>query len=134
MKKVDSPSFKYNFVFNDGENETVVRLGEEPGWIDRYRSDLENAKTIALVPKERNGNNRAVMLHLGEGKRWIFFSRVFGQATTGIQVRFYAIGWQMNVDGNNIKEIVWVYPDGTIESGVDNPTYYRVFLPGGIDG
>ena len=127
MKKNNAPPIEYNIVLSDSKQGVVIDWGNSPDWQEEYKYILDNAVTIGLVPKD-DSQGRSIIVRLDEEKRWILFSRVFGQATSGRQVRFYAVGWQKSTGCGNIKEIIWLYPDGTIESGVETPTYWQLYF------
>jgi len=121
--------FRYDVIIINGEEKTRIDWGNQPGWIEENADRLDNADSLWLVPKNENTNFRNVSVKLGDGKRWILFSRVFGRSNSGLnkQVRLYAIGWQKTIGGVNQKSLMWIYPSGEMELG-ENPTYVNVFL------
>lgn len=123
------PDIEYNIVVA-GENEgKIIDWGNEPNWADKYRELLDSAVMISFIPKPGASHLRPIAIRLGDGKRWIIFSRVYGQVTSGKEIRIYAIGWQKSVGDNTEKSITWIYPDGGIEnSGSDGPSFWRKFL------
>lgn len=99
-----------------------IDWGNEPGWSERYKKELNNATKITLVPKENVTNLPIIIVDLtGKGlkKKWIVFSRVVGKFSTSghLQKRYYAIGYQRG----RTKVITWVHPNGVIEVA-ENPT------------
>ena len=116
----DKLPFKYSVAIERGGRGTLVDWGHAPGWLSEYGELLEAADRISLIPKP-GIVLPVVTVALGNGKRWILFSRVFGQATSGRQIRTYAIGWQKTVGNENVKNIMWVYPTGAVESA-DEPS------------
>ena len=113
----------YNIAVETPNEQHLIQWGNEKGWLDTYRDLLNNATRISLIPK---GKMPLVTVQLGNGKRWIVFSRVYGRLPGG-QVRLYCIGWQMTVNGKNIKSLIWVYPNGNIECA-EEPSYWRKFF------
>jgi len=86
---------------------------EEEGWLKRYKKQLDNAVTMEFIPTDRN--LPPIVLPLGNGRRFIYVSRVFGINGVGAFLRLYAFGWQATVDGKNVKHMIWVYPNGSVE-------------------
>jgi hypothetical protein len=111
----------------EGDYQVLIKWGETPNWIADHKELLENAHQISLIPKEQGNGMPVVTARLGDGKRWILFSRVVGQINGPKSLRMYAIGWQKTVKGSNIKSIQWVYPGGTIENA-EEPTFIDRFL------
>lgn len=107
-----NPRIEYNLVIKSPLGQAEVALGQETGWTNTHRHLLDTAIRLSLSP--RNDGLPFVSVAL-EGKRWIYFSRVYGEINSLKRVRLYAIGWQDTVNGKNVKCILWVYPDGSIE-------------------
>lgn len=114
---------EYDVVFEAGGKSLRIDWGNSPGWKDKYADFIGKAERISLVPKQKG---RVVTVVLDGNKRWIVFSRVFGQAGSSRTVRLHCIGWQVTVGGRNVQSKTWVYPDGTIENSPD-PTLWRKF-------
>lgn len=108
---------EYNVILETGTRPITIDWGNEPGWAERYRAELEGAGRIGLVPKRAGGKLPPVFAALGEGRRWVIFSQVVGRVNGPGQVRLYAIGWQATIGGRNVKALVWVYPDGHLSLG-----------------
>lgn len=108
-------------------NQHQIDWGNCPNWADRYRDDLNNAHRISLIPKKIGGHLPIVTVAMGEGRRWIVFSRVFGRMGQEARIRLYAIGWQATVKGRNVRSINWIYPNGTVENAID-PSLWMQFL------
>ena len=125
-----APKFLYKIVLTK-EKETLAEIdwGNSPGWHDKYQEELEAADRLWLIPKERDALLRNVSVKLGEGRRWIAFSRVYGRSSTGLdkQVRIYAVGWQDTKNDVNRKSLAWIYPNGEIEIS-DEPSFGHIFL------
>ena len=116
----------YDVMIEAPDSQIRVDWGHEPGWMQTYKFLLARAERISLVPKD-GVNLPVVSTQLGDGKRWIIFSRVYGALTGTAKIRLYALGWQTTVGGVNVKAIMWVYPDSSIECG-EEPTYWGRFL------
>lgn len=124
------PRFLYKIVLtNKGVLLAEVDWGNHPQWQEGLEKELADADRIWLVPKESGGLLRNVSVKLGEGRRWILFSRVYGSNKAGFdkQVRIYALGWQDTKEGVNRKSIVWIYPSGEMEVA-DEPSFGPLFL------
>ncbi len=112
--------FDYNISVEykaNPEQNFVIDWQQERKWAKKYASMMQRADWISLVPVSSGLPKVAVCLD--HDKRWIVFSRTYPIRNT--RIRLYAIGWQKTVRGQNIKSILWVYPDGTIECS-DVPT------------
>ena len=108
---MESNPIQYNLLIQSPLGQAEVALGQEAGWIDTYRHLLDTATRLSLLPHD---GLPFVSVSL-EGKRWIYFSRVYGKMNSPERIRLYAIGWQDTVNGKNVKCILWVYPDGSVE-------------------
>jgi len=117
---------EYDIVFEGKTNRRII-WGESPNWAREYKEELSAAKRISLIPK--NGASLPIItVLLDEGKQWIVFSKVMGRMKgigAGREFRLYAIGYQYNVNGSNVKHINWVYPGGSIECA-EEPSYELV--------
>ena len=123
------PEIEYNIVVAGKNEGKIIDWGNDPDWVNKYRYLLDDAEMISLVPKKDKKNLRPVAIRLGDNRRWIIFSRVYGQVTSGKEIRLYAIGWQKTFDDKSEKSITWIYPDGGIENtGLDGPSFWRDFL------
>lgn len=80
---------------------------EEEGWLNKYRDALDNARLIEFIPTDKD--LPPVVLPLGNDRRFICVSRVFGSPGMGAMFRLYGFGWQATVDGRNVKHIVSGY-------------------------
>ena len=116
----------YDVAIEAPGQQARVKWGEEPGWLEKYRQLLERAERISLIPKKRTGKLPVVTVRLGEGKRWVLFSRVYGHIY-GEQIRFYCLGWQATVRRVNVKSLLWVYPTGDVEAA-EEPSFWRELL------
>jgi hypothetical protein len=116
-----TPEIKYDIAVEGNGRSLLIDWGNTRNWAKTYHEQLENADRISLIPK-KGKHLSVVTVVLGEGKRWIVFSRIFGKTGTPKRRRVYAIGYQQTVKGVNIKHLTWVYPNGTIESA-NEPSY-----------
>lgn len=124
------PRFLYKIVLVAGNDSTEIDWGNHPSWQKDHADELESATVIWLIPKEKPSKLRNVSVKLGDGRRWILFSRVYGTTSAGLdkQVRIYAIGWQETLEsGVNKKSMIWIYPSGEVEVS-EEPSYAAVFL------
>jgi hypothetical protein len=119
--------FEYNVAIEGDDASVVVNWGHEPGWIEAQRDLLEAAHTISLIPKDASSVLPVVSARLGDGRRWVIFSRVYGAVTGPNTVRLYCIGWQAKVKGVSVKSLLWVYPTGAVECA-EEPTHWKRFL------
>ena len=98
---------------------------EEQGWLQKYKEQLDNAKFLEFIPLQEG--LPPIVVPLGNGRRFIYVSRVFGMQGVGILFRLYGFGWQKTVDGRNVKQIIWVYPNGGVEIS-EEPTMVEEVL------
>jgi hypothetical protein len=56
-----------------------------------------------------------VGIDLDGGRRLVYRQRTFLNALTGEKERAQIVGWQMNVCGTNIQNILFVFDDGRVE-------------------
>jgi len=127
---VTTPEFLYKIILiEDGVTSAVIDWGNEPGWIDKYKAELERATRIWLVPKANGSPLRSVSVKLDNDKRWILFSRVYGKSDLGFGhlVRIYALGWQDTRDKINRKSMMWIYPSGEVEIA-EEPSFGPLLL------
>lgn len=117
---------EYDVAIEGAFGNVLVNWGHEPGWIDECREQLETAERVSLIPKEGIALP-VVTVGLGDGRRWVLFSRVFGKTGTVRRVRLYCVGWQRTVRGVNTKALLWVYPGGAVECA-DEPSFVDRFF------
>lgn len=123
-------NWRYNLLIEGSYGSILVNLGSEKGWIEKYNAELASARRLMLAPKEGYETLMPVSVEFDGNKRWIFFSKVFGRAAgpgAGTRIRVYCIGWQVNVNGTNVKSLMWVYPNGAIENGPE-PSFVRHYF------
>ena len=119
---------EYDIAIEGGGRSILIEWDKDTakGWVERYQAELASAERLSLVPCAGVALP-VVTVRLGEGRRWVLFSRVFGQINTGRQIRLYCLGWQSTVKGENVKSLLWVYPGGTVESA-EEPSFVRKFF------
>lgn len=108
-----SLSMEYELHCQSNDGQAIQFNLDEQGWLTKYRDALDNARLIEFIPL--NSVLPPVVLPLGNGRRFICVSRVFGSPGMGNMFRLYGFGWQATVDGRNVKHIVWIYPNGGVE-------------------
>ena len=114
----------YDIAIEAPDKQALVKWGEEKGWLETHRQLLNRAERISLIPKQ--AGMPVVTVRLDRDKRWVIFSRVYGRIPGG-QVRLYCIGWQATVRGVNVKSLLWVYPNGSVECS-EVPSYWKKLL------
>ena len=92
---------------------------EEYGWADKEL--LGRTVRWSIVPKELSSDWKIIVVHIPEGGKPIFKSRVYGN-TRGISFRCYAVGFKKG----KTSYWVWSLPNGAVEVG-DEP-YLPDFL------
>lgn len=121
----------FNVAVEGNFPSVLVDWGNDPGWADRIRGQLEAAQRISLIPKDVHAHLPIVSVDLSGDRRWVLFSRVYGQLAMGTggrrQVRVYCLGWQQTVGETNIKGLTWVYPNGVIEMA-DEATMWKLYV------
>lgn len=114
-------------VDDDGKAYSIpINWGNESEWVRRFKDALDGAERITLFPKEGAEKLPIVSMCL-DGHRWIVFSRVFGRTNTRKRIRLHALGWQDTVHGKNVKALIWIYPNGTIELAKE-PSFVDLFF------
>lgn len=101
-----------------------VYLGHEKGWLEVHREQLDSASMIGLIL-----NDKDYIIKLKPGQRWVYFKRTFKKTESGFSMGIYCIGWQETVEGRNVKSLLWIYPDGSIEVG-DEPLKIHTIMQG----
>jgi len=96
-------------VYNDG---TVLSQFNEDGSENKYL-DIDRSK-IAFFELFA-GTKLIFRLHLEEGRRLICRRRVELNIMTGKTESIFLVGWQQTVNGSNIQDIAYIFPDGHVE-------------------
>lgn len=128
-----SRKMRYDVVIESGGGSIRIPwgTGAAKGWVDRFRNELDHANKISLIPNEAGEGLPVVCIDLEGDRRWVIFSRVCGTVNqaTGEEkrMRLYCIGWQRTVNGENVKSLTWIYPNGAIENSKE-PTFVNRFL------
>lgn len=118
--------FYYDLAVESSLGQVRIDLERDTNWLTLHREILDHAERISLLPREGTGLP-VVTVALEPHMRWVYFSRVYGSLNTALQIRLYAIGWQMTLNGTNITSLTWVYPTGTVEQASE-PAYWKVIL------
>jgi len=118
--------------YENGQKYNIrVAWGQESEWIKKHRKELDGARYITLYPKKDFLNMPTVVVSLDENKRWILFSRVYGAIgaynSGATEIRLYCIGWQLETRGVNVKNLMWIYPNGSVESA-EEPGFVNLFF------
>jgi len=118
--------YLYDIAVESGNQSLLIDWNSESGWIQKYAKELNEAERISYIPKDGSGLP-VVTVVLDNGKRWIVFARNFGILGTPNQTKIYCIGWQKTIDGESVKQLIWIYPTGAIEFS-DQPTLWKLFI------
>lgn len=104
----------------DGEEETFK--------FDNNNPNFSKVKSIKLTPKDVSSYKLSeVTLEIPDSAKLIYFKRTISNSGNLFpRFQLTLIGWQMNLardgKGKNLKNIIYVYPDGRILSTFkDNP-------------
>lgn len=116
----------YDLAVESPLGQVRIDLERDANWLETYRELLDSATRISLLPKDGTGLP-VVTVGLDNGKRWIYFSRVYGAMGAAAQIRLYAIGWQETINGENTTNLIWVYPTGTVEYAPE-PEFWKAIL------
>ena len=93
-------------IYKDGEELNQYENGQE---LSYYKIDQSRIKFFQLID-----NDKAILtLHIFDGRKLIYRRRVMLKST-GEQEVIYLVGWQKNINGENIQSIVYIHEDGTI--------------------
>lgn len=122
-------NFKWQLILEDGTVINQSDNGEKETFkFNHENKNFEKIKTFILVPQDRNLNK--ITLNIPTGARLLYFRRTM--ANTGdLFPKFHItmLGWQSTVNKVNIKYIMYIFPDGTIEvSNEDEPEYANEFI------
>jgi hypothetical protein len=110
------------------EDGSLVQVDlEERGWAEPERLSL--TRVFTLVPKSPGGKWPFVRVHIPEGAKPVFKSRVNktigkGSEASALNFRAYAVGYFK--DGATYW--TWVFPNGTIEQNTDAPTFNDILV------
>lgn len=113
------PAFLYSLSIEDGRGSILVDWGNSPDWKTLLAAEIEAAGRISLIPKEKGSPLPIVTVAIKPGHKPVILSRVFGRVSSGgmeARIRTYCIG---QVDAMGREEVVWVYPNGTVESAME---------------
>jgi hypothetical protein len=125
--------YRAELQLNDG---SLVPIDlEEHGWAEPERLSL--TRVFTLVPKDPSSRWPFIRVHVPEGAKPIFKSRMnsrlLGPAVQGAMgepiFRAYAVGWFK--DGES--HWTWVFPNGSIEQETDEPTFNDLLVKAAND-
>lgn len=125
------PAILYNVAIEGPFPSILIEWGATPGWLETYEAELKQATKLTLIPKPGIAGLPLVTVNPTGDRRWILFSRVYGEINkrTGqqMEIRLYCLGWQTTFEGDNLKLVMWIYPNGVIEAA-DEPTLVGLYL------
>jgi hypothetical protein len=128
--------YKWEITLRDGSLIDQSKLGEKETFLFNEKNPkFSQIKTFSLVPRPEVTHLKTIKVSIPEGARLIYFRRTCantGNAYPKFQINL--IGWQMTKNNENIKFIMFVYPDGRIEAGSkDEPTYFPEYVNGLVE-
>jgi len=110
--------YKWRITLDDGSIVEQSKDGDkEPFKFNNKNSKFDKIRTFALIPKDGERDLREIRMTIPEGGRLIYFRRTMAN-TGNIFPKFHInlLGWQMTVGNKNVKYIMYIYPDGKIET------------------
>lgn len=99
--------------------DTVDSLSEiAPDGSLRYFKDIDQSRLTGFILRPKEVTHPQFAVHLGEGRRLIFFrrrSRVLDMSTGNQQdgVTWHVIGYQITENNTNVKSFQFIAEDGT---------------------
>ncbi len=120
----------YDVLIEGPGDQVRITWGSSPDWKKRYAETIANAKIVSIVSKDRSMVQLPmVSVQLSEGRKLVLETQVHGTLTGKItsRVRVYCIGYEQEVNGQTVRHVTWVYPNGIIEIA-DEPSYWRHLL------
>ncbi len=94
------------------EDDSVFRQFEdnkENLFKDIDQSRLKTFKWVSTIEGKPSHS-----LNIKPWQRLIAFRRVRMSPTGKVKRTLYALGWQSTINGENVKTISWIYPNGSI--------------------
>lgn len=113
--------YTWEAIYNDG---TTLPQYNEKGEKNGYENiDKSKLKAFAINYPDPEDNKKKKLfyrLHLEPGQKLVYVRRGFIDfSTSSKQVTdkryFLMVGWQKNINGENIQSISYIYDDGHIE-------------------
>lgn len=127
MKELD---LEWIVVYEDGG---ILYQYEEDGKENLY-ADIDRERRVAEFHLRDRSTGKIVLAYaLEPGQRLIYRKRHSMSGVTGEKNwTIHLVGWQQTIDGKNIQNISWVFPDGSIiNTGRfrdNHPIFYSVEL------
>ena len=94
-------------IYSDGTELNQHENGQE---LSYYKIDQSKLKFFSLI----NNGKVVLVLHIFDGRKLIYRRRVMIHQHTGEQEVIYLVGWQKNINGENVQSIAYIHEDGTI--------------------
>jgi hypothetical protein len=92
-------------TYIDGSELNQFENGRE---ITYYKIDQNRLKFFDLI----DGEKTVLRLHIFGGRKLIYRRRVMIHQQSGEQEVLYLVGWQKNINGENVQSIAYVHEDG----------------------
>lgn len=119
--------YRFKLVLNSSKVIEQKFPGESTGFkFNSTNPDFYEIKYFQLIPEGKN--LPSLTLEIPSKARMIWFTRnIVHQGLTNFKMHVYMVGWQTTVKrfgarDVNIKHILYIYPDGTIEDCPGEPT------------
>jgi hypothetical protein len=109
-------TFEYTAELQLNDGSLVPIDLEQRGWAEPER--LANTRVFTLIPKDPTSRWPLLRIHIPEGAKPVFKTRMNIGITAGYEIRVYAAGWFK--DGEN--HWTWLFPNGAMERETDDPT------------
>lgn len=95
--------------YNDGTS-----TDQYEGDVKRKYEDIDRTRLTSFSLFKDNYSAKILTFHLEKDQKLIFRKRVI-QTVGETPIDVYLVGWQQNVNGQNIQSIAYVFPNGQIE-------------------
>lgn len=97
-------------VYNDG---SLLHQYDENG--ENAYADIDRSRVAEFHIRDRETGKIVLAYALEPGQRLIYRKRTSMSGITGEKNWvIYLVGWQQTVNGVNIQNISWIFPDGSI--------------------
>ena len=94
-------------IYRDGTEFHQYENGQEQTY---EKIDKDRLKFFDLI----NNGTTVLRLHLFDGRKLIYRRRTILSQQTGERRVLYLVGWQKNLNGENVQSIAYVNEDGSI--------------------
>jgi len=98
---------QWKAIYSDGTELNQYENGQE---LSYYKIDQSKLKFFDLI----DGDKTVLRLHLFGGRKLIYRRRVIITQQTGEQRVIYLVGWQKNINGENVQSIAYVHEDNSV--------------------